>query len=167
VNETMKTIATPSSAITEWLTMLSDVTRRNGLPEGYHYAGIGDFLMQHGVWYEPKPLPSRIRRGSLKQCFYNALALSKRRGYTYVEGYATPDIENLYFPAHHAWNLDHDGNLIDNTWEKTGLAYFGVAFPLSVANEAIRHDGNTVLDNPRARYELFRTPFCEVAGMTP
>jgi hypothetical protein len=153
---------TPGFAITQWLTMLRDCCRGNGLPEGYHYAGIGDFLLQHAVWYEPKALPGRIRRGMPRQCFHNSLGLSLRLGYTYVEGYALPDLENLYFPAHHAWNLDRNENLIDSTWDKTGLAYFGVAFPLDVARDAICHDGNTVLDNSHARFELFRTPFCEV-----
>lgn len=159
----MGKLTAAQDVITEWLTMLRNISRGNGLPHGYHYAGIGDFLLQHGVWHEPKPLPSRVRPGPPKQCFYNALALSKRRGYAYVEGYAVANIDDLLFPAHHAWNLDRDGNLIDNTWGKIGLAYLGVTFPLDVAREALRHTGSTVLDNLHARYELFRTPFSETA----
>lgn len=148
-------------AITEWLTMLRDCCLGNGLPEGYHYAGIGDFLLQHGVWYEPQPLPKRIRRGVPRGCFANAMILSKTRGYSYVEGYAVPALDDVQFPVHHAWNLDKDGNLIDNTWEKTGLAYFGVEFPYTMAAKAIK-DSNTVLDNPHARFEIFREPYVQV-----
>lgn len=155
-------MASPQDSITEWLTLLSKNCRSNGVPEGYHYAGIGDFLTQHGVWYEPKPLPKDIRRGMPRQCFYNALQVSRRRGYRYVEGYAVPDINNLDFPAHHAWNLDHDGKVIDCTWDKLGRAYFGVTFPVDVAKAALAHDGSTVLDNIHSDFELFRTPFCEV-----
>jgi len=152
---------TPQDAITEWLTMLSQRVRGNGLPEGYHYAGIGDFLMQHGVWYEPKTLPARFWRGVPRQCFYNAALVSRRRGYKYVEGYAVADI-GVPLAVHHAWNLDRNGNLIDCTWQKTGLAYFGVEFPLEMARKALRYDGSTVLENIHSRFELFRTPFCEV-----
>jgi hypothetical protein len=161
--ETINQIS-PASAITQWLTMLSRTCRGNGIPDGYHYAGIGDFLLQHGTWYKPKGLPRGIRRGELRNCFTNALTLGRSREYTYVEGYAIPNIENLHFPVHHAWNLDRNGNVIDNTWRKTGLAYFGVAFPLEVAFEALYHCDNTVLDNPETHFELFRKPFEVTSG---
>src|SRR5262249_14384597 len=138
---------------------LADMTRRNQLPVGYTYAGIGDFLLQHASWHEPRPMPDHIHRGVPRACFSNALALSKRHGYRFVEGYAVPDIADLHFPAHHAWVLDSDGNVIDSTWDKTGLAYFGVEFPFRVAHKAIIRDRNTVLDNPVSRFAIFRKPF--------
>jgi hypothetical protein len=41
----------------------------------------------------------------------------------YVEGFALSVI-----PVHHAWCADEDGNAIECTWQKPGLAYFGLEF---------------------------------------
>jgi hypothetical protein len=153
-------------SIVDWLTLLREVAQNNGTPTGYHYAGVGDFLLQHGVWYEPRPLPRHVCMGIRRACFGNALALCRWRGYAYVEGYAIPQIEGLHFPTHHAWNLDRDGNLIDSTWEKVGRAYFGVAFPLMVAQRALLRANNTVLDNPRSRFAIFRNPHVDTCTLT-
>jgi hypothetical protein len=149
----------PESVITNWLTMLRDVCRRNSMLDGYAYAGIGDFLLQHGVWYKPRPLPKRIRRGMPRACFGNALMLAARHEYKFVEGYAVPALETVLIPVHHAWVIDSEGNVIDNTWSKTGLAYFGVEFPQAMAMEAIAGDGHTVLDNLEKRHEIYRKPY--------
>jgi hypothetical protein len=156
-----QTQVTAREEVTNWLTMLRRCTRR---PDGYTYAGIGDFLLRHGEWHEPQPCPAKVPRGMPRNCFHNALALAsrrRRRGYRYVEGYAMPNI-GLPLAVHHAWCLDGDGHLIDNTWEVPGLAYLGVPFSLDVARRALGRRGNTVLDNPEARHILFRNPFrCE------
>jgi hypothetical protein len=149
------------SIITNFLSMLEMCCRRNcrgGSPDGYAYAGPGDFLRKHGVWYEPRPLPKRVLRGLPGNCYRNAQKLSRRRGYSYVEGYAVPDI-GLPLPVHHAWNLDRNGDLIDNTWRDVGLAYFGVVFPLDIVNEAIRPQGGSVLDDWRGRFKIFEKPY--------
>jgi hypothetical protein len=146
-------------AITDWLTLLGRVTRGQ-MPEGYTYAGIGEFLLLHGTWYEPRPLPKRMRRGIPRGCFSNALKLARTGKYRFVEGYAVAD-GCAFLPIHHAWNLDGVGNLIDNTWQETGLAYLGVEFPLEVAEKAIRYQGNTVLDNPKTRHEIYREPYAQ------
>jgi hypothetical protein len=151
----------PDSAITQWLTMLRDTCRGHGPFNGYTYAGIGDFLLQHGVWYEPRSLPARVRRGLPRRCFHNALRLAKTRGYRYIEGYAVADI-GVLFPAYHAWNLDRDGKLVDNTWDEVGLAYFGVEFPLDVAKKALRYGDGSVLDNPKSRFAIFKVPWMRV-----
>jgi hypothetical protein len=148
----------PDAAITGWLTMIRECCHSNGLPKEFTYAGIGDFLLQHGVWYQPRPLPKHIRRGLPRCCFGNALLLARSRRYRYVEGYAVPDI-GVCLPMHHAWNLDRRGNLIDSTWDKPGLTYLGIEFPLDVAEDALRHNDCTVLDNPKAEHKLFRKPY--------
>jgi hypothetical protein len=155
----MQTLTDSQFAIVEWLTRLRDVTRGNGMPKGYHYAGIGDFLLQHGIWHEPAPLPARVRRGAPKACYGNALVLAIQHGYRYVEGYASADISQMPFPVHHAWNLDPEGNLIDNTWRNTGLAYLGVEFSKGRAENAIWFDNSNVLDNVASRFKIFREPW--------
>jgi hypothetical protein len=94
--------------------------------QGYHYAGISDFVLQHGGWYVPVPFPAGIRKARARQCFLNsAITAVEQDGYKYVEGYALPYGQT---PVHHAWNLDPDGNLFDRTWKNGGAAYLGVVF---------------------------------------
>lgn len=141
------------AAIIEWLTMLRNCSRGNGIPSGYTYAGIGDFLLCHAQSYEPRPLPARFSSGFPSACFYNASRLARRRrGYRYVEGYAAADIGGSAFPTHHAWNLDREGKLIDTTWKDIGLAYFGVVLPAPTP-------GRSVLDDPYSRFIIFKEPW--------
>jgi hypothetical protein len=154
-----ETLSDSQFAIVEWLTRLRDVTRNNGLPGEFAYAGIGDFLLQHGVWYEPVPFPASVQMGAPKSCYGNALLLAIQRGYRYVEGYASANIEQMPFPVHHAWSLDAEGNLIDNTWGNTGLAYLGVEFSRGRAENAVWYDNSNVLDNIPSRFRIFREPW--------
>lgn len=108
-------------AITDYLTLLRNCVRSNGLPPEFAYAGIGDLFLQHARFYEP---PEKVRRPLLtpKACFANSQFWAQQTGATYVEGYAMSVI-----PVHHAWCVK-DGKTIEVTWEKPGLAYFGVEF---------------------------------------
>ena len=117
----------PEKYLTDWLLKDRVYLRMQGVPEGYHYAGISDFLLRHGVWYPSVPFPAGIRKGRKRFCFRNAavLAIEQRQSYRYVEGYALyPELG----PVHHAWNVDNDGNLFDRTWKNRGAAYLGVMF---------------------------------------
>jgi predicted ABC-type ATPase len=81
-------------------------------------------VLKHGQHYEPQPLPEGYERGKSKQCYANATRLSQRTGLTYVEGYAVPDFIDL--PIAHAWCVDDDGRVVDNTWKTPGRVYYGV-----------------------------------------
>src|SRR4051794_40728183 len=76
---------------------------RRSIPEGFRYRWIEDFVLRHGIAYEPRPLPPSIRRGPMKGCFRNAYRLSKREGLTYVEGYA---LDRSGMITLHAWCAD-------------------------------------------------------------
>lgn len=117
----------PKGHLTDWLLKDRDYRRMHGVPDGYHYAGISDFLLQHGAWYPPVPFPAGIRKGRKRFCFRNAavLAIEQPESFRYVEGYA---LYPKMSPVHHAWNLDSDGNLFDRTWKNCGTAYVGVVF---------------------------------------
>jgi len=144
----------------QWLTLLRDLLRSNGIPNGYTYAGVGDFLLRHGVWYEPRPLPKSIRHGAPRQCFANAVMLGRIKGLRYVEGYALAQFKgDALLPVQHGWNLDRDGNLIDATWREPGLAYLGVEFSVGRAENALWFDDASVLDNPKSRYRIFKEPW--------
>jgi hypothetical protein len=153
------TLTEAQQSIVDWLTRLRDICQRNGGVQDYHYFGVGDFLMQHGVWHEPRPLPPNIRPSAPRQCFSNSFIYGKRHGLRYVEGYAVPDLGACMLPVHHGWNLDRDGHLIDSTWDKQGLAYLGVEFSLGRAENAIWFDDGCVLDNLRSRFAIFKEPW--------
>lgn len=62
--------------------------------------------------------------GPLGDCYRNAWELSLD-GLHYVEGYAM--LGSIGFPIEHAWCVDDDGRVYDNTWP-AGHDYFGMAF---------------------------------------
>lgn len=87
---------------------------------------VESYVLKHGEFFQPGPLPAGVRKMADKQCFKNAAELAVIKDYDYVEGFAFPDFINL--PVHHAWVVDETGGVIDNTWKKPGVAYFGVKF---------------------------------------
>jgi hypothetical protein len=151
-----------------WLERLRDMKRQQGeVPEGWVYEGIEDFVLQHGVWYRPTGWPPR--QGAPKSCFGNAVMNAALYGVKYIEGMALPgmtfingvplpSLSGPRRPIHHAWNLDVDGQLCDNTWMNKGLAYIGVEFSVGRADNATWFDDASVLDNPRSR-KLYRQPW--------
>jgi hypothetical protein len=126
------------------------------------YDGVEDFLLQHGTWYEYQPLDkTKYQRGAPKSCFGNAIVLSYTMGLRYVEGLAL--IKDLPMAVLHAWNLDADGNLVDNTWVGRNFAderaYIGVEFSPGRAENAVWFDDCSVLDNYADHYALFQNPW--------
>jgi hypothetical protein len=89
---------------------------------------IESVVLKHGQPYKAQALPKGYKRGKERECFKNAFKLAEKTGMTYVEGFATPDF--LPLPVHHAWVVDKDGNVFDNTWKTPGSEYFGVPFEL-------------------------------------
>ena len=78
-------------------------------------------VLEHGQhWQTAKYLPG----GTPKECFCNSMNLAMDDGLQYVEGWALP--KDL-FPVEHAWNLDADGQVLDNTWDH-GMDYLGVVW---------------------------------------
>ncbi len=80
------------------------------------------FLLVHGTWYEPRPLPDDIERGPRGECYETITDLLRvRPDLRYVEGWAV-DPEGG-FVEHHAWTLDSSSHVVDPTFD--GLAYIG------------------------------------------
>ncbi len=137
----------------QWRGMIRQMGHWNH--SGYVYHGIEDFVLSNGKWYKPAPLPKGVRRGVPKSCFFNASMLAARRGWKYIEGFALAEgVE--FLPVHHAWVVNQEGCLIDNTWRTMGLAYIGVEFSVGRAVEALNVDNATVLDNPARRNILYK-----------
>jgi hypothetical protein len=116
------------------------------------------YVVKHGRLWTPAPLPRRIKRGMVKQCFTNAQTLAKRsRRLQYVEGFAFSSA--VPFPVHHAWCVDGD-TVVDPTWNPHGIAYFGIAYDLDVVTEQLRGSRCvSVLDNWEKGFPMLsRTP---------
>jgi hypothetical protein len=137
----------------QWKAMKSTMS----IASEFHYKGMEHFLLDNGQWYEPQPWAHTVPTGAPKQCFGNAMILGAWKGLRYVEGIAVA--ERVPFPVHHAWNLDAEGRLIDNTWLNLGAAYFGVEFSLGRADDAIWNGDSSVLDDYLRGHPLYRTPW--------
>lgn len=84
------------------------------------------FILAYGTFFSPKAMPSCFQRRTSRQCYYNAcnLMLADDSLY-YCEGFATSDSKDL---IEHGWCIRKDGIVIDVTWRRPGLVYFGIAF---------------------------------------
>ena len=119
--------ATPEDAqryIRQHLEAVAQLMREMPRPTGYAFHSIDEWLLKHGRFWTPQPLPKRYRRGIPKWCFGNAQRLALHsKTLRYVEGYAMSVI-----PIHHAWCVDANDRVIDVTWDHIAPAYFGVVF---------------------------------------
>lgn len=98
------------------------------IPSELKFVGLEDLVLQHGIECKPQLLPAKYKRGKIKECFNNALDLATRypAELTYVEGFASGLIA-----THHAWCIDKNRNVIENTWpDGNGKEYFGIPLKL-------------------------------------
>jgi len=121
---------------------------------GYTYANHEDFLLQHGVWYRPRRLSRRIRKGPIKRCYANALRVAIQHGLSYVEGYA-----NSIIPVAHAWCTNDNGQLYEVTWPEPGSAYLGVVFSVERAHDATWNGDASVLDDFKRGFPVLAQPW--------
>jgi hypothetical protein len=138
--------------------------------EGLAYRGPADFVLQHGQSFLPRAHGRPM--GLAKHCFGNAIFACLREGLRYVEGFALcrhvldPEPPVL---AHHGWNMDAEGRLIDLTWNADsgqadlarvrGLAYLGVEFSVERADIGTWANDATVLEDPAHGWPLLREPW--------
>lgn len=144
----------------DYVKMTADFMNRNPRAEGQAFSGPHDIVMKLGRFFEPADRPSWLKKGKDKLCFMNAAQLADRhRDLTYVEGFAVPS--GIGIPMHHAWCVDKDGKVLDNTWAKKGQAYFGVAFDTRYLWDALaktRHYG-MFTDFPNDKYDPYQNGF--------
>jgi hypothetical protein len=124
-----------------------------------HYAGPADFVLKHGRWFLPRPLPNGMWKGAQRCCFANAVIAAFLFKLRYVEGYA---IGQAGLAVHHAWNTNEQGDLLDCTWwNGAGRAYIGVAFNTGRAADACWSRDLTILDDYTHHWPVFQAPWTD------
>ena len=84
-------------------------------------------VLKLGRSFTPQRRPKGIRRGRKKRCYENAFeVMVEHETLTYCEGFVLT--EGLRIPVEHAWCIDEEGNVVDNTLPDPGTAYFGIPF---------------------------------------
>jgi len=139
---------TRAEELIEYLTQEAKlVSRRTGMSM-WSYACLSDLVSREGVAFPWASKPAHIAWGTEGECYRNAYYLATENpDYTYVEGYAFGII-----PIVHAWVVDSNGTVVDNTWredlvESEDRAYLGIPLKLSYVNKVIvRREKFGVLD---------------------
>ena len=128
-------------ALFESVKQMADIFSSMNKREGYKYSSSEDLVLKQGKFFTPETRPADVKLGAKKECFSNAARLAlERSNLTYVEGYAMIN-DRLPLPIAHAWCVDKKGRVVDNTWEKPGLAYFGVPFKKSYLAKKLSETG--------------------------
>ncbi len=98
-----------------------------GIPTGYNYVSIEDYILDRGIDFASEPLTEDEltllhdaidhcqQRFKLKQCYYNAQSIvlgDPSNTLRYFEGIAQGSI----LPVHHAWVVTPTDKVIDLTW---------------------------------------------------
>ena len=129
------------SILHDTVKQMADIYSTMNKREGYKYSSSEDLVLKQGKFFTPEKRPENIELGSKKECFANASKLAlERSDLTYVEGYAMIN-DRLPLPIAHAWCVDKKGRVIDNTWEKPGVSYFGVPFKTSYLAKKLSETG--------------------------
>lgn len=123
----------------------------------FQYAGFGDILIKEGRHWTPgthlktSPYSTAKRYCRKKECYRNCFQVAVMyRELTYCEGRAAYPQSPLAVP--HAWLLDPQGQVIEATWDKVGIEYYGIPFNLKFLYELSEETGYAggVFENPHS-----------------
>jgi hypothetical protein len=106
-----------------------DFLRKLSLLQPPPQLSVARFLLEKGQAFTPQKLPKGIEKGQAKLCYANAsMMVAADSSLCYAEGYVLSP-RTGYFPIEHAWAVDQDGRVIDNTLPSPEAnAYYGVSF---------------------------------------
>ncbi|MCV9964627.1 hypothetical protein OIU34_22305 [Pararhizobium sp. BT-229] len=131
-------------------------------------APFGQFMLDYGSYHVAAPRPPRLKTRMPTRCFSNAqravvAAVSAgRKPLTYAEGYACSSGLAVCVPIHHAWLIDDEGRVVDQTWQSPETStYFGVAFSTDYVMAKAEEYGrayNSLIDDRRDRWRLLNDP---------
>lgn len=160
VDGTVLDTSDPQAALRKYLELSFEMLNRSPreAPVGFVYRNSYDFLLQHGKFFAPRPMPAGMWKGPPRVCYGNAIILGTIQGFRYVEGYAVPKFDTgNFFPVEHAWNTDAEGRVaLDPTWDEPGIAYFGVEFSVERADDATWNGDSCVLNDYKRNHPLMR-----------
>ncbi|MCS4088955.1 hypothetical protein [Rhizobium sp. BK176] len=138
-------------------------------------APFGQFMIDHGSYHEAAPLPARLKSLMPTRCYSNAQSAvvravsAGRKPLTYAEGYACSG--KLAYPIQHAWLVDDEGRVVDQTWSNPEEAtYFGVLFTTEYVLETAekyRRRYNSLLDDRRDYWALLKDPAIAERAVIP
>ena len=127
-------------AVMDYLTQVNGFAGGHGALKGLKIISGEGAVLRYGRSFKPQALPKGYKMQESKQCFMNAFKLAQTHpDLTYVEGFATPDFAPI--PMQHAWCVDDDGNVFDNTWKTPGSAYVGIPMTDDFVNERVLKTG--------------------------
>lgn len=119
-----RNLVTPGSGAATRLALERELEawgNRRRLGPDYVYKSGGDFLREHGSYYQGRELPDQYDAltGPSRHCFANALlAVERDPTLRYVEGvYSTG---GTHF-TNHAWAIDPSGGVVELTYPTKGL----------------------------------------------
>jgi hypothetical protein len=148
-------------------------TARDGACSQYlgHLAQIGhvpsSLILSLGRQWTAQERPADVHLGPQRQCFQNAGLLAlERDDLTYVEGYAYPA---GLFPVNHAWCVDAQGRVIDNTLRQPEATdYYGVPISRSTQQTRVQESGYWGLFAEQMTLEFLKACLADVqAGAWP
>jgi hypothetical protein len=147
--------------IREHLELLASLRKSPRRRPGYVYESIEDFVLREGESFPWREKPKSVRFGRQKECFKNAMHLAIETGWTYCEGYAMG-----YFPTMHAWVVDDEGFVIDNTWrdDQPAREYLGVRMTEDFVTETVLAKGTYgVIEDYERRFPILKQQWVAVA----
>lgn len=127
--------------LTNVLSTIAEFASSNSGKKNLAYSSTEDMVLKEGRNFNPAPKPDNIKQGEPKQCYKNASDLAlKDSNLTYVEGYALMS-SDIDLPIAHAWVVDSEGNVIDNTWKDEGRSYLGIPLKTKFLTEQLIESG--------------------------
>lgn len=163
VNLSRKPSTTSDQSLKRNLEMMRQFKSNQVDFSGWAYKSSLEMVLREGRFCKvtDAELPNGIEYGDVKSAYKNALELSLDNDQlTYVEGYALTELSGgMAFP--HAWVIDANGEVIDNTWRMKGTSYFGVPFKSEFVNSVHENFGmyGVIPEIPTEQYNPFKYGF--------
>ncbi len=146
------------SVVRGYLQKVHKMVSTSGVRPVNGYCCIDHFVLVNGAHMRPCPKrqwPLSAVKGPERECFRNAaLVAMADKDLIYCEGYALGII-----PLMHVWVIDAKGRVIDNTWERPGRDYYGVAIRTEyLRDQLLKQKVYGLIDQPTQDWPLVRAP---------